>query len=438
MPNAGWRQYQSSLKRRSEKQQTIRRLPKYVFYLAVLVLMIQGGFALLEFMLGHPGNDSVSIAGPDVDRLERKTVASLFSSTQFHNRTEKDFRVRLGVGDYHLYTTLAPDLQSRLIGALDKKYAQTIAIVGIEPGTGQVLAMVSHDRTGKESEACLRADWPAASVFKIVTAAAALESADMSCQTRLSFNGGKYTLYKSQLTDRRNKYTNYIDFEDAFARSINPVFGKIGKNRLGKSGLESYAAAFGFNRAIDFDLPVEKSVVIISDKPYNWAEIACGFNKSTQISPLHGAMMAAAIVNGGAIMAPSLIETIGMDGRTVFRRQNRQLSQAFAPKTAEMMKDLMNATVTEGTARKTFTNMENDAVLSRLTIGGKTGSINNNPEHIKYDWFVGFAEDPMTSKKIAGAVLVAHKEYIGTRAAKYFRIMLSQFFETRIETARTS
>ncbi|MGM0452569.1 MAG: penicillin-binding transpeptidase domain-containing protein [Thermodesulfobacteriota bacterium] len=389
-------------------------------------------------MLDHTGNESVSIAAPDVDRLERQNVAALLDGGKLHNLTRKDFQATMGVGDYHVYTSLDPNLQTQLIDALDKKYAQTISIVAIEPDTGRLLAMVSHDRTGKKSEPCLRADWPAASVFKIVTAAAALEAGELECQSRLPFNGGKYTLYRSQLQNQRNKYTNYISFEDAFAKSINPVFGKIGKDRLGKSVLEKYARAFGFNRPIAFDLPVGKSVLTISDKPYNWAEIACGFNKTTLISPLHGAMMAAAVVNGGTLMAPTIVEAIGMDGKTVFRRQSEQISQAVSQATAKGLQEIMHATVTEGTARKTFRNIANDPVLSRLTIGGKTGSINNNPEHIKYDWFVGFAKDSITSKKLAVAVLVAHKKYIGTRAAKYFRTTISEFFETRIETARTS
>ncbi|MGM0454451.1 MAG: hypothetical protein ACQERN_14955, partial [Thermodesulfobacteriota bacterium] len=77
MPNAGWRQYQSHLKRRSEKRRSMRRLPKYALYLVMLLGLLQGGFALLDYMLDHTGNESVSIAAPDVDRLERQNVAAL-------------------------------------------------------------------------------------------------------------------------------------------------------------------------------------------------------------------------------------------------------------------------------------------------------------------------------------------------------------------------
>ena len=74
---------------------------------------------------------------------------------------------------------------------------------------------------------------------------------------------------------------------------------------------------------------------------------------------------------------------------------------------------MMMATVSSGTARKMFKTVNRSAVLKDLNIGGKTGSINNNP---KFDWFVGFAENPRTGKSIVVAAVVAHEDYIGEKA----------------------
>ena len=81
-----------------------------------------------------------------------------------------------------------------------------------------------------------------------------------------------------------------------------------------------------------------------------------------------------------------------------------------------------------GTASKSFSRFKKDPVLSRLNIGGKTGSINNNAKRLKYDWFVGFAEEKTGARKIAMSVLVAHKDYIGLRAASYARMAMKEYF----------
>ncbi len=436
--NAGWRRYQHRLKSRDERRHSVRRLPKYLFFMALFALLIQGGFKFLDHIMLRQTAEAVPISTPKTVQLDHQTLQLLVKSYPFQNLTQKDFEITAGTGSYRIHTSLDTDLQRSIIDSLDLKHAQSIGIVAMIPDTGQVVAMVSHDRFDEKINASLKADCPAASLFKIVTAAAALETCGITDQTKLAFNGGKYTLYKSQLTDKKNQYTNYTSLEDAFADSINPVFGKIGQNRLGKSPLEKYGEAFYFNRLIEFDFPVETSFLEISDKPYNWAEIACGFNRKTTISPLHGAMLAAAVVNNGQLVAPSVINTATADDQIVYQRKTKSLGQAIKPDTAHVLKRLMNATVRQGTARNAFRGSSKDRILADLEIGGKTGSINNNPEHVKFDWIVGFAESKTTSQKIAVCVLVAHKKYIGTRAASYFRTVISEYFKIQNDTSKVS
>ena len=66
--------------------------------------------------------------------------------------------------------------------------------------------------------------------------------------------------------------------------------------------------------------------------------------------------------------------------------------------------------------------------LHAQNIGGKTGSISNRSNELRYDWFVGFAEEKKGSEKIAVSVVVAHEEYIGTRAGQYARLVIERFF----------
>ncbi|HSM74582.1 MAG TPA: penicillin-binding transpeptidase domain-containing protein, partial [Desulfobacterales bacterium] len=272
-------------------------------------------------------------------------------------------------------------------------------------------------------------DFPAASIFKIVTAAAAVEKLGFRPGSSLSFNGGKHTLYKSQLKDQQNRYTRYITLRDAFAQSVNPVFGKLGARTLGKDALRQYAEAFGFNRPIDFEIPLAPSTVSFSEEPYQWAEIASGFNRQTIISPLHGALLAATLLNGGQMVAPTVVDRISdASGRTLYHRQHQPLSRAISPAASKIVNTLMEATVHGGTSRKVFQGHQRHRVLSQLNIGGKTGSISNRSNELRFDWFVGFAEEKNGAEKIAISVVVAHEEYIGTRAGQYARLVIERFF----------
>ncbi len=89
----------------------------------------------------------------------------------------------------------------------------------------------------------------------------------------------------------------------------------------------------------------------------------------------------------------------------------------------------MEATVKTGTSRKAFRGYRRDKVLSRLMIGGKTGSIYDKAHTTRFDWFVGFAHDKQSHGKIAVSVLVAHEKYIGRRASEYARIAFKYFFD---------
>ncbi len=407
-------------------------MPWYFVVLLVSAALIQGGFYVLDHRMAAAPKAPASLYPPDVEPLDREGIRKILTPDRFLNMAEKNIEIRTGGTHYQIYTSIDPDLQNAIIRSLDTRHANRIGIVAIEADTGRVLALVSHNDDDPDQNACLAADLPAASLFKIVTAAAAMEAGGFEHQSRMAFNGGKFTLYRRQLTDQENRYTNYSNLKAAFAESINPVFGKLGKNELGKDILTDYGLAYYFNQGIDFDLPVDQSTLKISDTPYNWAEIASGFNRTTTISPLHAALIAASVVNGGRIMEPSIVDVAARENRTVYRRRPAMAARTVEPGTLEGLDTLMNATITRGTARSLFAGSSRDPVLSKLRMGGKTGALNNNARQIRYDWFTGYALDPEGSGKIAIGVIVAHKEYIGKRAATYFRQAVAAYFRDRL------
>jgi len=292
------------------------------------------------------------------------------------------------------------------------------------------LAMAGYDRSNPDGNPCLDSRFPAASVFKIITAAAAVEAGDLNPGAILKFSGDRYTLYKSQIASKTPKNASQISLKDSFAQSVNPVFGKLGANLLGKDVIEAYAEAFGFNREIEFELPLRPSRIELTDGPFELAEVASGYNRTTRISPLHGAAMAATILNQGRWVEPTIVDWVSNDaGQTIYQSQAVYRDQAIDRDTAKVLRQLMQATVQSGTAHKEFQKHHGDKVLSRLEIGGKTGSMGDGVGEMRYDWFVGYAREPQRNKQMVVAVVVAHEGYIGTRAAAYAIMAMKEHFQ---------
>jgi len=294
--------------------------------------------------------------------------------------------------------------------------------------------MTGFDLKNPDTNPCMESDYPAASIFKIVTAAAAVETLGYKPNTKLYFNGNKHTLYKRQLKDVKNKYTSKTTFSRAFAESINPIFGKIGKNYLGKEKLDHYAAAFGFNQVIPAEFTFESGTFKSDGNEYHLAELGCGFNTDTTISPIFGAMLISAIVNSGNIILPSIVEHVnGSDGQIIYKNKTTPYKEALQPQTAAIMMKLMERTITKGTAKKSFRGVKRDKVLSKILIGGKTGSLYNKGHTIKYDWFTGFGKEKTTDRKIVLSIVVGHGKYIGTRASAYAKMILKQYFKKTLD-----
>lgn len=432
-----WRDYQTRLNRIAAARRRTRRMYRIA---AVLTILLVVGFWILE---GPSGLSSVfshlwvpekiqviERPVPGIEKLrDKKEVQTFLNRDTFVNLTRQSFDSQIEGRSYHVVTTLDMPLQRFMIKNLNTANARYIGIVAIEPSTGRIISMVGFDRANPLNNPCLDSIFPAASIFKIITAAAAVEKHGLNQGSSLSFTGGKHTLYKSQLTDKYSKYAQNITLKDSFAQSVNPVFGKIGSHLLGKTAIEQYAAAFGFNHPIDFEAPIDASTLSVADSPYQLAEIASGYNRTTLISPLHGALIGAAILNKGAMIEPTVIDNISdQTGHVLYKSRIEPMQQVISPKSSDIMASMMEATVDSGTGRKAFKGHQKDSILSRLDIGGKTGSMDNETHEAHFDWFVGFAADKASGKKVVVSVVVAHEKYIGTRSGYYARILMKQYF----------
>jgi cell division protein FtsI/penicillin-binding protein 2 len=274
---------------------------------------------------------------------------------------------------------------------------------------------------------CLRATFPSASVFKVVTAAAAIAEKNFSADSVLSFNGRNHTLYKSQvLKDHQNKWTRQVTLRSAFANSINTVFGRMGAFTVGSENLKTYASRFGFNRKISGDLPIQPGKAKLEGSDWELAEAASGFTKENRMSPLQGALIVAAIVNDGMMMEPWLISSLhSSDGTKLYEALPKVASEKIDLKTTRELKELMRATVEEGTSRSSFRGFFKNKGQG-IDVGGKTGSLTGDEPPGKYDWFVGFADSG--SERIAIAALTIHEKYWRVKSSYVARKAFEYYF----------
>ncbi len=303
------------------------------------------------------------------------------------------------------------------------------AFVAMDPATGRVLSMVSFSRDRKISDnLALRATFPSASVFKVVTAAAAIEGHKVSADTVIPFNGRKHTLYRGQiLKNNITRWTRFITLKEAFAHSINTVFGKIGAFTVGSDGLRDYANRFGFNRKIIADLPIQEGRAFIPDDSWGLAESASGFTRENKMSPLQGALIAASVANDGVMMEPYVVESIEREeGGLIYSVEPKVANVAVNPSTARVIRSLMKETVLSGTSRSSFKGFfKKDFTL--LNVGGKTGSLYGDSPPGKYDWFVGYADSG--PQRIAFAALTISEKQWRVKSSYLARRAIESYFK---------
>ena len=330
-----------------------------------------------------------------------------------------------------------PKLQAQMETLFRQYRPDYGAFVAMDAKTGRVLSMVSFKGSERQSRAsappqsanlALQATFPSASVFKVVTAAAAIETQRYSADTVIPWNGRGHTLYRNQvLSNRQSRWTRYTSLKEAFAKSVNAVFGKIGAYSVGPAELREYADRFGFDRPVAADVPVQEGHAPIKDDPWDLAETASGFTKDNTMSPMQGAMIAASIANDGVMMEPYLVSSVqGPDQQTLYTAQPRVSNMAIDEATAREMRKLMNETVKHGTSARSFRGFFRKQ-LAELDVGGKTGSLTGFDPPGKYDWFIGFAD--AGDRKIAVAALTVHEKLWRVKSSYLARRAFESYFK---------
>lgn len=333
----------------------------------------------------------------------------------FKNATLRDslYTYTLQNGDV-AYFSVVPGIQARAFELYDNWRPAYGVIIAIEPATGRILGLQAYSRSEPgnpwNKNLALRNTFPAASLFKIATALAVIRKKGMSPEDSLTYRGKAHST--SPRVWLKSKYLTKTTFAEAFGISCNPAFGVLAKD-VGRDALIKSAGDLGFR--VDgkrFDLPEELGFGKV-EKPKGIDSLmlmGAGFVNSS-LSPLHAVLIVSAIANGGAMMRPSLLDSVvDKDGKMVWAARPETLAIAMTGQEAVTIRQLMIATVTRGTSYKAFYASDGSPVLPGVTVGGKTGTLSGKDPQGRCDWFAGFAEDGERVVAISSLVVNSTKK----------------------------
>jgi peptidoglycan glycosyltransferase len=240
------------------------------------------------------------------------------------------------------------------------------------------------------------------STFKVVTAAAAIESGAYDAGDMVP-GGATYQLPltrgESGLIDNegRDCGTGRIPFTQAMENSCNTTFAALA-NEVGAEALTKQAEAFGFNQHYLDDLGPQAESQFPTDMDAAETGQAGIGQFDVQATPLQMAMVAAGIANAGTVMRPYLVDEVQSPELDVLdKTEPSELSKAVSASTASELTRLMVSTVDNGTA--------NPAAIPGIDVAGKTGTAQSgDPAVPPYAWFISFA--PADDPRVAVAVMI--------------------------------
>ena len=321
-------------------------------------------------------------------------------------------------------------LESALCAAVEEHNVASRAVgIVMDVNTGAVLAMSSkpdydpnnprvivdetvrarvNALTGEERSAALQtaqqAQWrnkaisdlyEPGSVFKLITCSAALDTGAVTRNTTFVC-AGKIGVAGTTFRCANGHVHGSETVAQGLAVSCNPCFIQIGA-RLGKENFCKYFEAFGLRTATGIDLPgeIKRSEYYTADRMGPVELASCSFGQSSKVSYLQMITAVCAVVNGGKLMQPYVVQTItDADGQVTYQAQPTVKAQVIKEETSAVMRELMEGVVTSGTGK--------NAAVAGYRVGGKSGTsqkLDSENERARIASFVAVA--PIENPQIA-------------------------------------
>ena len=322
--------------------------------------------------------------------------------------------------------TIDPEVQTAAFDAIQALGPDTqAAVVALQPTTGRILGMVSNptydpnllashdfDAVTEAWDRLVAAEnrplvnravqelYPPGSTFKLVTAAAALESGDYDADTRVP-GGAALDLPQTDNTLPNSGGGTCggeeVTLTQALNVSCNVAFGAIGLE-LGEDALREQAEAFGFGERYLRGLENQAVSYFPEDAAGPLAAYSAIGQYDVRASPLQMALVTATIANGGQGMVPYLVDEVRAPDLSVLEKVSPEEmpERAMSPESANTLTEMMVEVVDQGTGTP--------AQIPGVQVAGKTGTAQRSAELAPYAWFVSFA--PADNPEVAVAVIV--------------------------------
>ena len=299
-----------------------------------------------------------------------------------------------------------------------------VSIVLIVPGTGEILGLANYPgfdpndlqniKKAFVRNRTITDSFEPGSVFKIITAGAALEENVVDFDTEIFCENGAYKVGKRTLHDYRPY--GIVTFRKIIEKSSNIGTVKVAE-KLGKEKLALYIKKFGFDNLTGIDLPGE--VPGIMRNPSGWSYVdmtTIPMGQGIAVTNLQLATAVSAVANGGLLMKPYVVkEFVNEKGDLIRITKPKVVRRVLSGKSADKVKELMEGVILRGTGKR--------AKLSNFRAGGKTGTaqkVRPRGGYYKDKYvasFIGFA--PYDKPEIALVITVddPKKKYFGGQVA---------------------
>lgn len=401
---------------------------------------------LASKVLGFTGADNQGILGLEAkyDTYLSGTngqILTLSDAGGIEIKGSREDRI-LPVDGQDLYTTLDVNIQKYATQlaweTMVKKEAKQVSIIVMRPDNGEILAManvpeynlnspyeLNYEPDEEDAQKdkmdllnnmwrnfCINDTYEPGSIFKTVTATAALETGVVGLNDSFTCSGA------TVVSDRRircHKTTGHgtQDFTHTVYNSCNPAFVEWGR-RVGTDNMYLYMGKLGLLAKTGIDLSGEAGTIIHKQENVGAVELATmSFGQSFQITPVQMLRAVSAIVNGGRLVTPHFgLYTGSSDGSVVNEFAYSTQDEAISSQTSETMKKILEGVVSEGGGTKAY--------IDGYSIGGKTATSQKLPRGSgKYiSSFIGFA--PADNPQVIAMCLIDEPTgvyYGGTIAA---------------------
>lgn len=405
---------------------------------------------LCSKVLGFTGSDNQGILGLEAkyDAYLSGTPGQILTLTdawgvEVKNGNEERDEPEKGS---NLYTSIDINIQSYAQQlaqkTLEQKQAKSVSIIVMNPENGEILAMTNEPEydlnnpyelnsdllilsTGTSKmdllnnmwrNFCINDTYEPGSIFKMVTATAALETGSVTLNDHFTC-GGSAIVADRKIRCHKTTGHGTQTFTQTVMNSCNPAFIEWGR-RVGTERFFEYMGKLGLLEKTGIDIAGEASTIIHKQENVGEVELATmSFGQSFQITPLQMLRAASAIINGGNLVTPHFaVKSVSEADGTAVEFNYEIQSNAIEEKTSLMMKDILRQVVEEGGGKKAY--------LEGFSIGGKTATSQKLPRGSgKYiSSFIGFS--PVDNAKVIAMCLIDEPQgiyYGGTIAAPVIR-----------------